>query len=137
MIYVKLNPKKNASSFFDPSQPDVKSQSLSNHSQVIMVEETPLVERFITSKGLIESDEKEYQAYVKHEEDRIAEEKKVLASRPTDASTKALKQAHEKLQDAHEDLQTKHEDAIAENVLLKEENAKLLASIPKNPDAKK
>lgn len=139
MIYVKLNPKKNTSSFFDPTQTSVASQSLSNHNQVIMVDKTDLVDRFLTSKGLLEADKKEYDAYQQSEKERVEKELQDRNQSPTgkpDASQKALKEAHNKLQNDHEDLLKIHEDLTTENALLKEANAKLMSGDAKTDKTK-
>lgn len=120
MIYVKLGNRR-ASSFFDPSQTKQgTSQSLSNHTQVIMVDEnSSLVQKFLSSKGLAEADKKEYDAYRKSETERIEKELAKKNKTPLDASTKALKEAHGKLQDEHDEVLKTNADQAAEIAELK------------------
>lgn len=160
--YVSLNPKKRASSFFDPMQKDSVNQSLSNEEQIIIVEETELVQRFLDNKGLIERSSAEYKSYRIKEDARIEQDQKEaflrrkggmtvnVQSDPQDKEKiQKLLDSQDELSLAHEELTTKHAeisslneellkktgDQEAEISLLREQNEKLAQDLnTKSPD---
>lgn len=141
-IYVKLGAL--ASSVFIPLGEDGKGASLSNHKQVIEVDENnALVRRFIKSEGIVKATAEEFKEYRDAEDARLEKEKIDLLAKRGYVQIQPLKQAESNapsvdVLEALKELQSYREESskllgelATENGLLKEQNEKLLQELNK------
>lgn len=126
-MYIKLNPAKNASMFWDPTQKKKESQTLVNLEQVIEVEETKAVNDALTAKGIIEAKKEEFDAYNKKKAKEDQEQASIAASQKGGnlKADAAMKAADQKLSEANALLVKINEEKKALEALNSEAEEKL------------